>query len=353
MSDQFDVNKYWLKRARSGAGEEPRYAGYHRVQEQFVFETLRQGGVQPRTILEAGCGWGRITRLLAGNFPEAKITALELSPDYIEVAKRQCAGLPQVTILPYDFYSSEPIPGGNYDAAIAIEVFLHHPRTLVRSLVDRLSAAALYVVNVDWSETWPWKTPEHVWVHDYQAVYAEAGLHCAAFMLPEKIEGMQQKLFVASRRMTHEMVRLMEISAEAASARHAAERAGGITGAEHWAQALQHATAEILELVPAGGALILVNDDQWGNESELNSRKVIPFLEHGGHYWGPPDNDQTAIQELERLRAAGAGHIVFAWPSFWWLDYYSGFREHLQSHYPCLLSNQRLVVFGLKGPPAA
>jgi SAM-dependent methyltransferase len=353
MSDQFDVNQYWLKRARSGTEEEPRYAGYHRLQEQFLFDTLRKGPVPMRNILEAGCGWGRVTRLLAEHYREAQIAALDLSPDYIEVAKRYCAGVGNIAFHRYDFYSAAPFPGANYDAAVAVEVFLHHPRTLVRALVERLSAAALYVVNIDWSEAWPWKTPEHVWVHDYQAIYAEAGLNCATFTLPEKIEGMQQKLFIASRRMTHQMVHLMEMAAAATSAQNAAEIAGGVSGAEHWAQALQHATAEILQLVPAGSRFILVNDDQWGNESELNGRQVIPFLEHEGRYWGPPDNDRTAIQELERLRQAGASHIVFAWPSFWWLDYYSGFRNHLQSNYPCLVSNQRLVAFGLQSAAPA
>ncbi len=104
---------------------------------------------------------------------------------------------------------------------------------------------------------------------------------------------------------------------------------------------------EIEQSIPAGSTFILVNDDQWGHETALTDRRVIPFLERGGRYWGPPDNDQTVIQELERLRGAGASHIVFAWPSFWWLDYYSGLRNHLQKNAPCLPSNERLLVFGL------
>jgi len=40
--------------------------------------------------------------------------------------------------------------------------------------------------------------------------------------------------------------------------------------------------------------------------------------------------------------------VVFAWPSFWWLDYYNGLRNHLQSRFSCLLANERVVVFNLK-----
>ncbi len=353
MNEDFNVNAYWLERGKQNDAEEARYAEYHRLQEHFLFEIFRKGQVPLQNVLELGCGSGRITRLLAKNYPAASITALDLSPDRIERARRHCAGVGDIRFGQYDFYSGAPLPGSGYDAALAIEVFLHHPRTLVRSVVQALSDISRHVMNIDWSEAWPWKLPEHVWIHDYQAVYAEAGLYCATFVLPQKIDGMQQKLFIASKKMTHEMVRLLEMAEEAMAAQYAAQTATALSSAAEWAERLQRATAEVFELVPVGNAFILVNDDQWGNEAEFTGRRVIPFLEHEGRYWGPPDNDQTAIRELERLRQAGASHIVFAWPSFWWLDYYTGLRNHLQTHFPCLLANERLVVFSLKLPAPA
>jgi SAM-dependent methyltransferase len=353
MSDEFNVNAYWLERGRQSEGEEARYAEYHRLQEQFLFETLRKGGLPMHHVIELGCGSGRITRLLAENYPNATVSALDLSPERLELAARHCAGVGNVSFAQYDFYSDAPLPGSGYDAAVAIETFLHHPRTLVRSLVEKLSNISRCIVTIDWSEAWPWRPPEHVWIHDYQAVYAEAGLHCATFILPQKIDGMQQKLFIASKKMTHEMVRFLEMAEKAAAAQDAAQKAMAFSSVAQWAERLQRATGEILDLVPIGEAFILVNDDQWGNEAEFTGRRVLPFLERDGSYWGPPDNDRTAIAELERLRQAGASHIVFAWPSFWWLDYYAGLRTHLQTNYPCLLANERLVAFSLKSPAPA
>lgn len=75
--------------------------------------------------------------------------------------------------------------------------------------------------------------------------------------------------------------------------------------------------------------------------------RAVPFLERGGVYWGPPENDETAIRELERMRQEGAGHIVFAWPSFWWLQHYHGFHQRLRACHRCVLENERLVVFAL------
>src|SRR5207247_7147067 len=215
MSAEFDATTYWLKRGKVYLEEEQNYAEYHRVQERFLLDTLRAGRLPMQTILELGCGFGRVTKVLAENYPGADIVALDLSPDQLENARRHCAGIEHIRFEQYDLYSGGPFPGTSYDAAVAIEVFLHHPRTLVRTTIEKLSAIARYLVNIDWSETWPWKPPEHVCIHDYHAIYSEAGLYCPTFPLPEKIDGMQQKLFIASQTMTPEMIHMLAMAADA------------------------------------------------------------------------------------------------------------------------------------------
>jgi hypothetical protein len=106
------------------------------------------------------------------------------------------------------------------------------------------------------------------------------------------------------------------------------------------------AAGEIMDLVAAGGPFVLV-DERWLAPEMLSNRHGIPFLERDGRYWGLPADDATAIRELERLHRAGAGHIVFTWPAFWWLDYYAGFHRHLRSRFRCVLENERVLVFEL------
>ena len=92
---------------------------------------------------------------------------------------------------------------------------------------------------------------------------------------------------------------------------------------------------------------ILVDEARFGKApADLN--QAFPFLERDGEYWGPPANDATAILELERLRIKGATHIVFAWMARWWLDYYVGLRQHLESNFELVLANERLTVFDLR-----
>jgi hypothetical protein len=106
---------------------------------------------------------------------------------------------------------------------------------------------------------------------------------------------------------------------------------------------------ELAALIPPGDAFILVDDYHWGTGEVLAGRCRIPFMERDGHYRGPPADDATAVRELERLRRSGASFCIFAWPALWWLDYYAGFRQHLYASFPCVLANERLVVFDLRG----
>ena len=340
MSD-FNVNEYWLERGRTYIGEKRTPPEFHRLQERFLLGVLRRGNIAMRRVLEIGCGFGRITKLLADAWPEADITALDLSPEQLANARQYCGANPRVRFEQYDFYSGAPLPPGPYDTVVAIEVFLHHPPEFVVELFRKLAAVGRHIVNIDWSEDWPGPLPEHVWVHDFAKLYAEAGLKCATFPLPEQVDGKQQKLFVAGRDLP-EQVGQLEQAMKSAAATKASEHAS-----DDWTQRLRLATEELIGLIPSGSSFVLVDDCQWGRVRALAGHRVIPFLEKDGKYWGPPADDETAWRELGRLRDAGASHLAFAWPSFWWLGHYADFTARLRARYPVVLENERLVVFKL------
>ena len=341
---EFNVNDYWLERGRTYMQEKRTPAEFHRLQERFLLDVLQRVGAPMRRVMEIGCGFGRITKRLAETWPDADITALDLSPEQLANARRYCGDNPRVRFEQYDFYSSQPLPSGDYDAVVAIEVFLHHPPQFVVPLFKRLADAAQHIASLDWSEDWPGPLPEHVWVHDYPKLFAEAGLNCATFALPEKVDGKQQKLFIAARELSKE---LRQVEHQFSERTRAASSSDGQIGGD-WTEQLRLATTELIGLIPAGAGFILVDDAQWGKVRELAPYRVTPFLEKNGCYWGPPANDDEAIRELERLNKDGASHIVFAWPSFWWLEHYAGLRRYLRAFFLCVLENERLVVFRLK-----
>jgi hypothetical protein len=112
---------------------------------------------------------------------------------------------------------------------------------------------------------------------------------------------------------------------------------------------LRRAAQELMEATALGATVILADDpNQWGAVQFVSDRRILPFLESEGQFYGLPADDGNAIQEMERLKQAGANYMAFGSPAFWWLDYYKEFHSYLRSRYQCLLENERLVVFGLR-----
>ena len=114
-----------------------------------------------------------------------------------------------------------------------------------------------------------------------------------------------------------------------------------------WLYQMQLMLKDIAAVVPTGASFILVDENRWGGGECIAGRHTIPFMERDREYWGLPPDDTTAIAELERLRDWGAAFIAFAWPSFWWLDFYGGLAQHLRSEYKLVLGNERVEVFAL------
>jgi hypothetical protein len=78
-------------------------------------------------------------------------------------------------------------------------------------------------------------------------------------------------------------------------------------------------------------------------------RRALPF--GAGEDVEIPADDKSAIRCLDKLRQSGANFLAFAWPAFWWLDYYPEFQAYIRSEFRCVLQNDRLVIFDLRGSP--
>jgi len=104
---------------------------------------------------------------------------------------------------------------------------------------------------------------------------------------------------------------------------------------------------ELSRRIPMDAAVIFIDSDALGS-GFLPGRRVTPFLERRGEYWGPPRDDRQAIEELQRTRSEGARWAVLAFPAFWWLETYETFVAYLKEHYPCPWRSERALIFDLE-----
>lgn len=117
-----------------------------------------------------------------------------------------------------------------------------------------------------------------------------------------------------------------------------------------WAKRLQGLADDVQRLTAADDTVILVGEECFDADL-VSDRRILPFLERNGIYQGEPADDTTAIRELDRMRGAGADLLVFGWPAFWWLDYYTELGDYLDMKARCVLRNSRAIVFDLQREP--
>jgi glycosyltransferase involved in cell wall biosynthesis len=117
--------------------------------------------------------------------------------------------------------------------------------------------------------------------------------------------------------------------------------------AHAWWPRIADSIGELDGLLDEGSPFVLADGDSWGAPPVVRGRLRFPLLERDGIYWGAPSSSDEAIAEVERLRGEGAAAVAFAWPVFWWFDCYAGLEPRLRAQLPCLLENDRLLVFGL------
>jgi hypothetical protein len=111
--------------------------------------------------------------------------------------------------------------------------------------------------------------------------------------------------------------------------------------------------AEIARLVPEEGAVVLVDDGDWG-QGHLEGRDLLPDRRSlrlfDGEVLAEPPAETALLAELKRLEREGATHVVFVWPGAWWLQQYPGFDRYLRTKGRPLPGE--LLGFELRGEPA-
>jgi hypothetical protein len=77
-------------------------------------------------------------------------------------------------------------------------------------------------------------------------------------------------------------------------------------------------------------------------------RKGWHFIERDAIYAGTPSDSQQATADLEQLRRRGGTHLVFTTNTFWWLDYYPEFTQHLSESATLIQATAEYRIYRLR-----
>ena len=172
----YNPSEYWRERGKVYK-KNFRYDKDKRLQEEFLLTHLNDISGSFKSVLELGCGFGRITKLLLTNYDNiTEYLAVDISPDQIENAKNLISSAKLSNKVKLDFLVSD-IQSLNldkqYDLVILSEVLLHILPTEIDSIVNKLiSMTKRHIINIDWYEDQPPKTQApHNFIHQYEAIY--------------------------------------------------------------------------------------------------------------------------------------------------------------------------------------
>jgi trans-aconitate 2-methyltransferase len=288
-------------------------------------------------VLEVGCGLGLITERMASVAPAGVIWACDLSDNNIAQARHRCRRdnvyFRTCDVL-REFDQLRSWMSESVDVAVVVDVLEHLPlgthAAFFRNLHSVMSENATLIVTYpspQYQRHLREKSPDELQIID------------EIIELPHLLQISSDNQFLIKHFsledvwLTNQYIHCVLSKTLPLTPNEPAD--------------VTRAKRKIELAIAEGDAFILVDEEQWGISGTLGSRRVVPFLEKDGQYWGRPDDDATAISELERLRHEGAKYIVFAHPAFWWLDSYSGFAARLRSQYECVTANDVILIFRL------
>ncbi|MEW6604785.1 MAG: class I SAM-dependent methyltransferase [Thermoproteota archaeon] len=170
MTASYNPREYWLARGKVYK-EQFKHDPEKQLQEGALLDYLKTITPPFQTIIEVGCGFGRISKIILSNFPGIQeYLAVDMSPDQLENAKRYVKS-DIIRFRESDIQSLQL--DKKYDLVIAVSVLLHVLPSEIDQVVSKLvSFSKMHVVNVDYYENnKPKQIAPHNFMHQYEAIY--------------------------------------------------------------------------------------------------------------------------------------------------------------------------------------
>jgi trans-aconitate methyltransferase len=164
----YDPTTYWRKR---GVSYEAALApGLQNAQETILLPFL--AGLEFASVLDVGCGYGRLGVLLRERRPEVIYAGVDVSPDQLASAQRHLPGAELFEASFADFQVGDR----RWDLVLSVQFLMHVTPEQVESAVRKLiRLSSRHVVVAEWALPRDGKISGHNFLHDYEALLGDAG----------------------------------------------------------------------------------------------------------------------------------------------------------------------------------
>jgi SAM-dependent methyltransferase len=212
LRTSYNPTEYWIQQGRTYK-DKFNYNKEFRLQEKMLLAYLKSISPKFRSVLEVGCGFGRITKLIVSNHPDIqRYVAVDLSPDQILNAEQYVrSGTDQnkangngLSFTVSDIQSLDL--SDKFDLVLAAEVLLHILPSEIKGVMTKLvNLSNRHIINIDYYQEIMTTLATHNFLHQYRNIYEEIPSVAEVKRIPIKKTGIfgidtKQSIFHATKR---------------------------------------------------------------------------------------------------------------------------------------------------------
>lgn len=141
----FSPKAYWSERGKIYE-QQAKDGGWWDGEQEHLADFL--GGLSFRSVLELGCGFGRVGASIKARWPDVQYTGIDISPDLVAAARKR---LPDSHIIEADMVTFSSTR--KWDLVLAISALSHVPPEDIGIVVAKIKNwARRDIVVVDWNK---------------------------------------------------------------------------------------------------------------------------------------------------------------------------------------------------------
>ena len=171
MENIYDPVKFWDKRGRTPMGENPKRYGWHK---KYFVPYLRK--IDFDSVLEVGCGDGRVTQYLLDNCKFSQYVGIDMSIHRIRMIQENITDWKGITSAFIANQYQDSIIKKRFDLVLAVETLLHiKPKDIEKFCNHMISNAKKHIIHMDYipvNKSYEYPELEYYnFKHDYLAIW--------------------------------------------------------------------------------------------------------------------------------------------------------------------------------------
>lgn len=172
MIDAYDQVAYWRERGKTYF-DDYQPGPDRETQELALAGILRQ--LAPHTVLDVGCGFGRMALIVMQTLPDTTYLGIDVSVHQVMHA----VGMVREPRAAFLAMALEDLPEQRepWDLVLACEFLMHVPPERIEATVARLIGIGRTLVTLDWDQPIDAEPMAHNFLHDYRALLGRDAVH--------------------------------------------------------------------------------------------------------------------------------------------------------------------------------